>query len=744
MPLPAPNLDDLRFQRDLVDEARRRIIRYCPEWTDYNLSDPGITLIELFAWMTEALLYRVNRVPERNYCKFLEMLGVCLQPASSARAELTFYLSVPLPITPEDSTTAVIPQGLEVATRPTEEEAEVIFTTDERLTIAPPHLVQLRRGGSGSDLTRNYLTRLGVEIFYPFTRPKPQQGDTFYLGFDEAHDISGYLLRLAFECEETQAVGVRREDPPLVWECSLGDDKWAEVPLSTRLGEKDTTGGLNNTSGSLVLYLPLAMKPDQIHGRNAYWLRCRIEQRRPEQGMYTESPRIKQIAVYALGGTVWATHAVFVPDEQLGHSNGEPGQMFHLQHAPTLALRPDETIEVEEKRDGELVFIPWQRVPDLSGSTRYDRHFAMDESIGEVRLGPAVQQPDGTVRQYGRVPEAGRRIRFSQYRHGGGVTGNVPAGKIQVMKSAIPYIDRVVNLRRAEGGRDQESLEEAKMRAARELRAQQRAVTAEDFENLGKGTSRAVARIKCNTAALDTQQRGTKRKSAGRTLSPGTVELLVVPAAFEALRSGDLSELYLEEDLKEQIRSHLDGYRLLTTTLHIREPNYFGIKVYAEIVVSEYSQPETVKARVEESLNRLITPLPLTSAAGIAAGSDGEGSALDQLLGPDWEGWPFGRDLYVSEIYSLIQKVPGVKHVLDVRLSYRPVIPAKEKPPRQSQASGEESRPARTAGEAAQVEASEEMPSAEETLTKVDQRVIPIPADGLCCSLAHDIRIVEL
>ena len=106
MPLPTPNLDDLRFQRDLVDEARRRIIRYCPEWTDYNLSDPGITLIELFAWMTEMLVYRLNRVPEKNYIKFMELLGIQLQPASSARTELTFYLSTPFPIGPEDATVA--------------------------------------------------------------------------------------------------------------------------------------------------------------------------------------------------------------------------------------------------------------------------------------------------------------------------------------------------------------------------------------------------------------------------------------------------------------------------------------------------------------------------------------------------------------------------------------------------------------------------------------------------------------
>ena len=82
MPLPTPNLDDRRFQ-DILDEARRLIPRYCPTWTDHNLSDPGITLLELFAWMTDLLLYRLNRVPEKNYIKFLELIGVQLEPARS-------------------------------------------------------------------------------------------------------------------------------------------------------------------------------------------------------------------------------------------------------------------------------------------------------------------------------------------------------------------------------------------------------------------------------------------------------------------------------------------------------------------------------------------------------------------------------------------------------------------------------------------------------------------------------------
>ena len=90
MTLPIPNLDDLRFQSDLVDEARKRIIHYCPEWTEYNISDPGITLIELFAWMTEMMVYRLNRVPEKNYLKFLDMLGFQMTPSRTAETNITF------------------------------------------------------------------------------------------------------------------------------------------------------------------------------------------------------------------------------------------------------------------------------------------------------------------------------------------------------------------------------------------------------------------------------------------------------------------------------------------------------------------------------------------------------------------------------------------------------------------------------------------------------------------------------
>src|SRR6266571_8564636 len=115
MPLPAPDLDDRRFQ-DLVDDAKRLVQSRCPEWTDHNVSDPGVTLIETFAYLVDQLLYRLNRTPDRNYLKFLDLIGVHLFPPEPARVWVTFWLSA------AQTNTVTIPAVTEVATLRTEAE----------------------------------------------------------------------------------------------------------------------------------------------------------------------------------------------------------------------------------------------------------------------------------------------------------------------------------------------------------------------------------------------------------------------------------------------------------------------------------------------------------------------------------------------------------------------------------------------------------------------------------------------
>ena len=235
------------------------------------------------------------------------------------------------------------------------------------------------------------------------------------------------------------------------------------------------------------------------------------------------------------------------------------------------------------------------------------------------------------------------------------------------------------------------------MRAQRELQAQKRTVTAGDYETLLKNYSRAIARVKCVSPQDDAQ------------LKPGVVELLVVPEAGSALLAGDLGSLKLSTAFVREAKTFLDAYRLLTTSVQIREPHYTGVKVQAEIVVDDFQNPEQVCARVERCLNQYLAPLAHGSA----------GADLPQLLPPDWEGWEFGRGLFTAEISSLIQRVPGVKYVVDMQIFTRVIDPEREQ---------------------------QRVPEidAEDALTPLEERMVWIPKNGLVCSLAHDVRVADL
>ncbi|TMA26708.1 MAG: putative baseplate assembly protein [Deltaproteobacteria bacterium] len=135
MSLPVPNLDD-RSWKQIVDEAVRLIPRYCPEWTNHNASDPGITLLELYAWMTEMVIYRLNKVPEKNFLTFLDLIGVRLKPPEPARAVLE--------LTPAEGTEGelVVKKGTQVATLQAGGGDPVTFETLRDIALLPVHVVR--------------------------------------------------------------------------------------------------------------------------------------------------------------------------------------------------------------------------------------------------------------------------------------------------------------------------------------------------------------------------------------------------------------------------------------------------------------------------------------------------------------------------------------------------------------------------------------------------------------------------
>jgi len=91
MPLITPNLDDRTFNQ-MVEDALRRVRETCPQWTDLSPNDPGVVLVELFAFLTEAMIYRLNRLPEKAYVEFLRLIGVKLMPPAAAVVNLRFSL----------------------------------------------------------------------------------------------------------------------------------------------------------------------------------------------------------------------------------------------------------------------------------------------------------------------------------------------------------------------------------------------------------------------------------------------------------------------------------------------------------------------------------------------------------------------------------------------------------------------------------------------------------------------------
>ncbi len=258
MSLPAPNLDDRTFE-DILEEAKKLIPKYCPQWTDFNPSDPGMTVIELMAWMTEMVLYRLNRVPNKNYIKFLELMGVRLKAPQPSRAWVTFNITSRA----KEEDLPLIPAGARVSTGETEGKP-ILFETVDSLNLTSTHIMKVfsKYKDEFADYTHHLKEGIkGVPIFFG----EKNVPHVLYLGDSTLGNIGkDTLLKINVTVFTKSISGLNVE-----WECWDGKDWNIIIPI------EDNTIGFRESGNMIFESLPI-LEEKEINGTSSFWLRVRL------------------------------------------------------------------------------------------------------------------------------------------------------------------------------------------------------------------------------------------------------------------------------------------------------------------------------------------------------------------------------------------------------------------------------------------------------------------------------------
>lgn len=636
MPLEAPQLDTRKFE-DLLREAQLRIPRYTPEWTDFNDSDPGITLVQLFAWLTEMMLYQMNRVPERNYIKFLQMLGLELQPAQAATAHLTFTAKADAPVVQS------IPPLAQIQAQPPNGEP-LIFETIEGLDLIRPPLtdVQVFDGAAVTVVTE--LNTSQSTPFPPFGWI-PQVGSSLYLGFKPpAQPTPGarqfpremrFRVFLPAESQAGATVSCNEESatpaPPvkLVWEYRPKADpsRWRRLSVFKDGSVAFTREGYVLVEGPKE---PAATIEEKIPEAR-YWLRVRLIEDTYPAG---RAPVID----FLRPNTVEAEQLTTIKDELLGIGEGLPEETFTLVKRPVR--RESLRVVTVQQLDDEDREESWECVDDFLASGPEDRHFTLNPTRGEIAFGEG---------QRGLIPPAGAEIIARFYRSGGGTSGNVVSATQWTLATPVTGADKVTSERPSTGGRDEQKVEDLTEAAPRLLRSRDRAITEDDYTALAA----QVGEVRKATAISLTHP-----DHPGVEIS-GAVTVVIVPDADIADSAPKPSA-----DLISRVCEYLDQRRLITTELYVKGPEYRQIKVEAQVEANPYAAFDTVALNVTAAINTYLDPLGRSFASG--AGNESSSAATG--------GWSFGRDLFPTSLFSVILRVDNVVAVpyLAIRVDEQP------------------------------------------------------------------------
>jgi Baseplate J-like protein len=713
MALKIPSIDDRRYQ-ELLDEALSRIPIHTPEWTNFGPSDPGVTILEVFAFLTETLLYRANQIPERNRRKFLSLLGVQPRPASSAVGLVQFLHEK------GKLETNTLPGGLEVLA------GSVPFRTQQGLDVLPISAkVYVKRVLNENQITtqqRQYYERLysshqastqsALRLYETVPLEDPKHPNASGVSLADAVDNSLWIALLAREKDDpneardqiagkTLSLGLvplltdpRRDLRPnnreqtglelLRFELPrlAADGKLENRAPAYRALEARSSVDVLNEPGVVDLTLPDAsglglwqdidpleagvgdlpptLEDTDLEARVITWLRVR--------SLASASSRFLWVGINA----AMVNQRSDVLGEVLPEGTGEPDQAITLGRHPVipgsvrlkLTARPLGPAGTTAGTSASKEI--WTAIDDLVAAGPEVPIEDASQPPG-TRSGP--QAPDRVFKLdplegvlhfgdgfHGRRPPLGALLR-ADYAVTVGRAGNLGAGAI-ASASGSPNSIRVTNPVRTWGGADAESIQEAEKSIPASLRHQHRLVTVSDFQEITQQTPGVdIGRIEV-LPAFNPDLGASDPGGA-----PGAITLMILPSYDPVSPEAPMpDQLFLDA-----ICDHLEPRRLVTSEVFLRPPRYKNIQVSIGLVVESGSSAAEVREAVKREVRRFLSPLPQENTTLF---SDLEPISLPSFVARKAErgGWPLRKPVVALELAAVASRVSGVQLVSNVLL----------------------------------------------------------------------------
>lgn len=674
MSIQLPEVDGRTYQ-ELLSEATARIPVHNPEWVNFNDSDPGMTLLQLWAFMSENLLYQSRLIPERNRLKFLSLLGVDLEPAAAAHGIVEF---------------SFLKGRLEMTTIASDQQAlagQVPFRTTNALTAAPIEVLPVIKktiaaeDGFDEDYALLYGSFLEAGTNFDYYETTPVMWSATGAGaVDLAETVDGslwmaVLARSANEVTATREVlggqiitlgfvpsveanakqllpkGLDAADAEPVLEFHVPDigqplpetaadrvptyrrlESWAEgnvllrpgvvqvqLPDETQLGVWLDLDPIEAGVGRF----PPALEGDEAD-RLVTWIRVR-----PAAGADDDAGQRDMKLLWAGINAALVQQRTRTTRELVGTGTGEPDQIYRLANTPVLI----DTVELSV--DGTA----WTLVDDLmdAGPELAIRGGAepretlpttvarVERSTGEVRFGDGM---------HGARPPRNARI-VASYDSGGGRDGLVGIGSIS-KAAGLPAGSKVSNPVPTWGADDAKSVDQAEREVASFVRHRERMVVAEDFRDIARQTPGVdIGRVEVLPLVHP--------ELPGQQL-PGVVTLLLLPSFDSRQPEAPQPDQYFLRTVCE----YVDSRRLLTTELHLRGPNYVPLWLSVGIDVMAGRSIGLVREAVKDAIREFLSPL----TGGHLA-----------------HGWPLLTPVNRLEILAVAARVDGVAQVFDVELA---------------------------------------------------------------------------